>query len=85
MIDNYLDWVKRQRKYHIQRSVHMGREYRNASSLWHQGFAEGCAMTHDFSGQMLKRLQKDIEARHKNNEHICSSGLSTDYIYDVLS
>jgi len=85
MIDNYLDWVKRQRKYCVDCAIRDARISRKVTNDWAKGFYKGLAMASDYSGQNFKRLQKDIEARHRKNEHIVSSGLFTDNIYDVLS
>ena len=75
MIDNYLDWVKRQRQYHGSTAVRDGRSSRRAASAWSKGFYQGSAMTHDFSARMLRRLQKDIEARAKPDEYGNSWGV----------
>jgi len=68
MIDNYLDWVKRQRKYCVQASVGHARESRELTGDWVKGFYRGLSMAYDYSGQNFKRLQKDIEAHNEGGE-----------------
>jgi len=67
MIDNYLDWVKGQRKYCVKMAVLYGRREREIADAWSKGFFRGLSMSYDFSGQDLKRLQKDIEASLKES------------------
>jgi len=85
MIDNYLDWVKRQRKYNIQKAVSDARGARSSSSSWAQGFYAGCSCTHDFAGQMLKLLQKDIEARIAHGRRIVIMPAHRDGYDEILS
>ena len=69
MINNYLDWAKRERKYSVKMSVMYGRREREATDAWSKGFYTGLSMAYDYSGRHFKRLQKDIEAR--NDEGDC--------------
>ena len=69
MIDNYLDWVKRQRKFHMRMAARYNREVTRTPSEWGQGFSKGVAMTHDYSNRMLRRLQKSLE---EHIEYACS-------------
>ena len=64
MINNYLDWVKQQRKYSVKMAVLYGRRDREVVGDWSKGFYKGLAMAFDYSVQNFKRLQKDIEARN---------------------
>ena len=64
MINNYLDWVKRRRKWYVQSAVRHEREFRDAGDDWTLGFNKGLAMAYDCAGLDFKRLQKDIEARN---------------------
>jgi len=68
MINNYLDWAKRQRKYCVKCAVRYHRVCRERESAWAQGFYRGLSVAYDYSGQNLKRLQKDIEAFNNDND-----------------
>jgi len=65
MIDNYLDWVKWQRKYSVKMAVLHGRRNREVVDDWSKGFYKGLAMAYDYAGRNFKKLQKDIEATLK--------------------
>jgi len=68
VINNYLDWVKAQRKYSVKMSLMYGRREREVSGEWGKGFYKGLAMAYDYSGRNFKKLQKDIEAHNKGGE-----------------
>jgi len=70
MINNYLDWVKRQRKYCVKNALRHARQSCCAKEEWARGFYKGLSMANDFSGQNFKRLQKDIEARNARGDCI---------------
>jgi len=69
MIDNYLDWVKRQRRYCVQRAVCRARQSREVQDDWAKGFYKGLAMANNHSGQNFKRLQKSLE---EHIEYACA-------------
>jgi len=64
MIDNYLDWAKRERKWYLQSALAHARKARKARDDWGKGFHKGLAMAYHYSSGSLKCLQKDIEARN---------------------
>jgi len=75
MIDNYLDWVRRQRKYCVDCAIRDARISRKVTNDWAKGFYKGLSMASDYSGQNFKRLQKDIEFRAKPDKYGNSWGV----------
>jgi len=75
MIDNYLDWVKRRRRWYVKSGVILGRRSREVADDWSRGFYKGLAMAYLDSGRNFKRLQKDIEARAKPDKYGNSWGV----------
>ena len=61
MINNYLTWVKRRRKYCVDCAIRDARISRRATNDWAKGFHKGLSMANDFSGQNFKQLQKSLE------------------------
>ena len=61
MINNYLDWAKRERKWYLKSALSHAREARKARDDWGKGFHKGLAMAYHYSGGSVKCLQKDIE------------------------
>lgn len=62
MIDNYLEYAKRRRRWCITDAIRAGRIYRSNSVEWMQGFYRGMALEADCQGQYWKQLQKSLEA-----------------------
>jgi len=85
MINNYLDWVKRQRKYCVKMAVLYGRREREIADDWSKGFFRGLSMAYDFSGQNFKRLQKDIEAMKFQGCSLSVEDDATGFLYRKLS
>jgi len=62
MINNYLDYVKRMRKFAITRLREDRNAFRDATDPWCQGFYKGLFIATSFEACRWRRLQKDIEA-----------------------
>jgi len=79
MINNYLDWVKRQRKYCVKNALRHARQSRCAKEEWARGFYKGLSMANDFSGQNFRRLQKDLEELNRRGHGV----VDVDFIGDA--
>jgi len=69
MIDNYLDWAKRRRKWYVQSAIRLGRESRMTTESWEKGFSEGLALAYKCSARDFRWLQKSFE---EHIEYACS-------------
>ena len=69
MINNYLDWAKRQRKYSIKMSIYYDRRFRENTDDFSDGFHKGLSMSYDYSGRNFKKLQKSLE---QHIEYACT-------------
>ena len=85
MIDNYLDWAKRRRKYCVKMAVRYGRDSCIVKDDQAKGFYRGLAMAYDYSGRNLKRLQKDIEAIKKDADFLAVYDIQTHEAIRFLS
>ena len=85
MINNYLDYVKSQRKAALKATVQYRRQSCRDSTKWGQGFYAGHSQARYFEARHWRGLQKDIEARNRSNERIASIGILTNKIYNLLS
>jgi len=65
MINNYLDWAKRERKWYVKSYVAHGRKFREVKDDWCKGFHKGLTLGYMDAAYNFKRLQKDIEATLK--------------------
>jgi len=63
VINNYLDWAKRERKWYVKSYVAHGRKFREVKDDWCKGFHKGLTLAYMDAAYNFKRLQKDIEAR----------------------
>ena len=84
MIDNYLDWVKRQRKYAIQHALLNERRSKTFNDLWAKGFYKGLGMASYAEAYRWRKLQKDIEARVKRGGLIAEVDCQSRRVYKEL-
>ena len=68
MIDNYIDWVKGQRKVALHEMYHARELSRLDPTPWGTGFYAGHAQAHSFEARHWRQLQKDIEASLKESD-----------------
>jgi len=85
MINNYLDFVKGERKYLLKASKARFRDFTGVTDEWLRGYDRGWSCAQLCASWRWRKLQKDIEARHRNNERLASVGLITQSIYQRLS
>jgi len=65
MIENYLDFVKSQRKFAISEAFRAMRLSRATDDKWMNGFYRGMDLVYDYECSQWRKLQKDIEAHEK--------------------
>ena len=85
MIENYLDFVKRWRKFYLCEGISSGRKRRNRVSSYLKGFESGYALAAMGAARQFKRLQKDIEKRNDGDPTIAGSSLYDLKSGDILS
>jgi len=85
MIDNYLDWVKGQRKVALHEMYHARELSRLDPTPWGTGFYAGHAQAHSFEARHWRRLQKDIEARIAHDHRIVVMPAHRDGYDEILS
>jgi len=84
MIDNYLDFVKEQRKRATASARHSLYESRKHNEPWHNGFCRGLKLAYEFESRHWRTLQKDIECRNEDGGSIAEVVYSTSKIYKIL-
>jgi len=65
MINNYLDYVKSQRKAALKEMRFHRNHTRSAFRDWDKGFHAGHAQARSFENRHWRKLQKDIEAHNE--------------------
>ena len=85
MIDNYLDFVKGERKRLLKESKKRFMEWKGDRDSWLKGYHRGWSCAQLCASWRWRKLQKDIEARHRNNERLASYGPMTQRVYEILS
>ena len=85
MIDNYLDWVKGQRRSALHEMYYARKLSRLDPTPWGTGFYAGHAQAHSFEAHHWRRLQKDIEAMKSQGCSLSVEDDATGFLYRKLS
>jgi len=85
MINNYLDWAKRQRKYAIQHALMNQRRSKTFTDPWAKGFYIGLGIASSDEAHRWRKLQKDIESRIAEGWFVAAIDPANHELYDILA